>query len=178
VHILINLVAFKIAWLSTVLGSGAGLPLLGPAVVLVAIAIHLRWAAEPGREFTLILLAGTIGLAWDSFMLAAGWIRYPNGIFVAGLAPYWIVALWMLFATTLNVTFRWLQPRPALAAALGAVFGPVSYIAGAAVGAVELLQPSTVTLALAGAWALLFPGLLWLARTLDGSRPAVVNSRL
>ena len=55
---------------------------------------------------------------------------------MAGLAPYWIVALWMLFATTLNVTFRWLQPRPALAAALGAVFGPVSYIAGAAVGVI------------------------------------------
>ena len=115
-NLLINFVAFKIAWLSTIFGSAAGLPMLGPATVLAAISIHLRRAPEASREFMLILTCGGIGLVWDSVMVAAGWLSYPNGTFVAGLAPYWILSLWMLFATTLNVTFRWLQTRLPLAA--------------------------------------------------------------
>ena len=59
----------------------------------------------------MILMTGAVGLSWDSAMVTAGWLAYPSGTFVAGLAPYWILAMWMLFATTLNVSFRWLQSR-------------------------------------------------------------------
>jgi hypothetical protein len=177
VNVLVNAIAFKLAWLSAMVGGARALPGLVIIGVFTAIAIHLWRAAEPRRELTLIVLTGFIGLAWDSVMVAAGWLSYPNGVIVAGLAPYWIVAIWMLFATTLNVTFRWLHDRLLLAALLGAVFGPASYLAGSAAGAVELVEPLAALLALGVAWAFLMPGLLLVARQLDGTMlPSLVES--
>jgi len=177
VNVLVNAVAFKLAWLSAMLGGARALPGLVIIGVFTAIAIHLWRAAEPRRELTLVVLTGCIGLAWDSVMVAAGWLVYPNGIIVPGLAPYWIIAIWMLFATTLNVTFRWLHERLALAALMGAVFGPASYLAGSAAGAVELVEPLAAMSSLAVAWALLMPGLLLVARQLDGTVvPALLGS--
>lgn len=169
VNVLVNAVAFKAAWLSALFGGAWDMPELVSAAVLGAIGIHLWRASEPGREFVLVIMTGLIGLAWDSVMVAAGWLSYPSGMIIPGLAPYWIVAIWMLFATTLNVSFRWLHGRFGLAALMGAIFGPLSYIAGARAGAVELVNPSAALISLAGSWALMMPGLLLVARQLDGT---------
>jgi hypothetical protein len=176
-NVLLNAIAFKLAWLSTIFGGANELPMLGPLAVTIAVAVHLRLAAEPQRELTLVAITGAIGLAWDSVMVSAGWMSYPSGTFVAGLAPYWILGMWMLFATTLNVTFRWLHSRMLLAVIMGAVFGPLSYMAGSAAGAVQLNNPTVVYVTLSASWALLMPGLLLLARQLDGTQPAAVESQ-
>ena len=126
----------------------------------------------------LIVLTGAIGMAWDSALVSAGWLVYPTGTFVAGLAPYWILGMWMLFATTLNVAFRWLRAKLALAAFMGAVFGPLSYYAGSAAGAVVLAEPIPALVSLSVAWALLMPGLIVLARQLDGTQPEPVVSHI
>ena len=174
-NVLVNAVVFKFAWLSTVFGGANELPYLGPVAVLIAIGIHLRLAPEPSRELTLILLTGFIGLTWDSVMVTGGWLAYPSGTIVAGLAPYWIFAMWMLFATTLNVSFRWLHNRLWVAALLGAIFGPLSYLGGSSIGAVTLIEPIAAMTALCVAWALLMPGLLLLAQQLDGTRATIIN---
>lgn len=169
-NVLINLVAFKVAWVSTIFGGANGLPFIGPLAVAVAVTIHLWFAPIPRRELALILLTGAIGLVWDSALVSAGWLAYPTGNFIAGLAPYWILGMWMLFATTLNVSFRWLRSRLVLAAMMGAVFGPLSYFAGSSAGAVTLLQPVPALISLSLAWAMLMPGLIVLARSLDGTQ--------
>ena len=177
-NVLLNVVAFKVAWVSTIFGGANGLPLLGPLAVAVAIAIHLWFAPMPRRELMLILLTGAIGMAWDSMLVTAGWLVYPTGTIVAGLAPYWILGMWMLFATTLNVAFRWLRSRLVLAAVMGAVFGPLSYFAGSSAGAVTLAEPVPALVSLGVAWALLMPGLIVLARELDGTEPRAARSRV
>jgi hypothetical protein len=173
-NVILNAVSFKIAWMSAVIGAANGLPLLGPAVILAAVLLHLSKADDPALELVLVAMAGVIGLAWDSVMVTAGWLTYQNGTFAAGLAPYWILAMWMLFATTLNVSLRGLRDRPLLAALLGAVFGPLSYLAGSAAGVVDIVREDAALPALALGWALLMPGLLVLAGQLDGMRPATV----
>ena len=177
-NVLINAVAFKIAWVSTIFGGANELPMLGPLVILVAVSIHLFRSAEPHRELTLVVIAGFIGLVWDSIMVAAGWVSYASGTIIAGLAPYWIVAMWMLFATTLNITFRFLHTKFGLAVLLGGIFGPLSYFAGASAGAVTLNEPFIALSALSIAWAVLMPTLIWLARQLDGTQPAIVSSQV
>jgi hypothetical protein len=169
-NVTVNVIAFKLAWLSSILGSANGMPLIGPIVVLAAVIIHLRMVSEPSRELLLILMTGAIGLAWDSVLVAAGWLVYPTGNIVAGLAPYWILGMWMLFATTLNVSFRWLRSKLVLASIIGAVFGPLSYYAGASAGAVELAEPILALTALSAGWSLILPGLLMIGRELDGVR--------
>ncbi|MEQ9561321.1 MAG: DUF2878 family protein, partial [Woeseiaceae bacterium] len=89
---LINVVAFKIGWVSSVLGVAYNMPLLGPAVVLVAIAIHLAVSSRPASEFMLVCATGLIGASGDSVMIMAGWLSYPSGTLVQGLSPYRIIA--------------------------------------------------------------------------------------
>jgi hypothetical protein len=167
-NLVINIVVFKLAWLSSVLGGAYGIPLLGPAAVLVAVIIHLRRVNDPSRELRLILATGALGVTLDSIMIRAGWLVYPTGTVINGLSPLWILGMWMLFATTFNISFRWMQSRIVLAGVMGAIFGPLSYYSGAKLGAVNFGDTGTAMLALAVSWGLLLPALLVLARRLDG----------
>jgi non-ribosomal peptide synthetase component F len=79
-----------------------------------------------------------------------------------------MVALWAMFATTLNVSLRALRARPWLAAALGAAGGPLAYYAGARLGALQLADFHAGLAAIAVGWAWLTPLLLASARRNDG----------
>jgi ABC-type amino acid transport system permease subunit len=76
--------------------------------------------------------------------------------------------MWMLFATTLNVSMRWLRGKPLLAALLGLVGGPAAYTAGEAMGGIVLVDQTAAVAALAIGWACIMPLLVWLASHLDG----------
>jgi hypothetical protein len=52
---------------------------------------------------------------------------------------------------------------------MGAIFGPVSYYSGAKIGAVTLIDPLAAMIALSVTWGLMLPGLLLLAKRLDGT---------
>ena len=83
----------------------------------------------------------------------------------------------MLFATTLNVSMRWLRGRPALAAAFGAIGGPMAYFAGQKLGGIELVNPLAAFIALGVGWAVMMPTLMRLSETFDGmsTEPALVK---
>ena len=78
-----------------------------------------------------------------------------------------ILAVSTLFATTLNGSMAWLAGRYRLAAVLGALCGPVSYLAGARLGAIALSPNTLVSLGgIAVVWALVMPALLWIREAL------------
>jgi hypothetical protein len=116
----------------------------------------------------LILACTAVGLVFDSLLLATRWVSYPNGEWLPGMAPYWIVAIWLLFATTLNLSMGWLKGRLPLAVMLGALGGPLSYIAGEKLGAMRLENPEAALIALAVAWAIIMPVLSLLAQRWNG----------
>ena len=172
---LINLVAFQIGWFACVWGGANQAPALGAIAVAVIVAIHLTYTARrPGPELTLILVAAAIGIVWDSALVAFGWLSYPSGTVVAGTAPYWIVAMWVLFATTLNVGLRWVQKHWLVAALAGGLGGPLAFVAGERLGAVMIADPTLALLVVAGGWAMLLPVLAEVAKRCDGFAPAVV----
>ena len=76
--------------------------------------------------------------------------------------------MWMLFATTLNVSMRWLRGKQKLAALFGFYGGPTSYIAGQALGGILLVNQVAALAALAIGWAVMMPLLMRLAESLDG----------
>jgi len=81
-----------------------------------------------------------------------------------GLCPPWLMALWMIFATTLRSSLSWLAERYWIAALLGELIGPVSYCGGQELGLLSLGNPVQVTLAtLSILWGLLLPSLVWWA---------------
>ena len=166
--LLTNFLAFQVAWLSSVIGGANQMPWLGPITVLVAVILHLRAARKPVEEVLLLLSCAVIGASFDSMLVAAGWVTYKAGLFSAYFAPYWIITMWVLFATTLNVSMRWLRGRPKLAAVFGFYGGPASYIAGQELGGIVLTNPVASLLAMAIGWAVMMPMLMWLSENLDG----------
>jgi len=173
--LLINFIAFQVGWFSVVISAGNNAPWIGTVAIVVAILIHLSRALRPTSELTLIILCGVIGAVWDSLLVAVGWIAYPSGYIVNSAAPYWIIAMWMLFATTLNVSLGWLKSRRYLAIAFGFLGGPLSYYTGEKLGGVVLVDRIPALAALAIGWAALMPLLLALADRYDGIRPATDN---
>ena len=169
-NIIVNAVAFQLGWLACVLGGASQLPWLGTLAAALIVAWHLNIARQPGREFTLLAAVGVLGAIWDSLLVAAGWLSYPSGTLLANTAPYWIVAMWVLFASTLNVSLRWLRKRWLMAAVLGATGGPLAYYAGAALGGVSVNAPWFAYTALALGWAVFLPLLIALSSRLDGMR--------
>ena len=168
-----NIVAFQLGWFACVLGAANGMPALGTGAAIAIVCWHLSLTTHPRREFILIMLIGVIGALWDSALVALGWIHYPNGTLIAGAAPHWIVALWMLFATTLNVSLGWLKRRVPVAAAFGLIGGPLAYFGAARLDALMLVEPTFALVALAVGWALLTPGLLHVADRFNGFSPAL-----
>jgi len=174
---LANVIAFQVGWFACVLGAALGWPLIGTAVALAIVAWHVRQARPARAELALILIAAAIGALFDSVLTALRWIVYPIGTLIPGTAPYWIVMLWMLFATTLNVSLSWLKHRLAVAIVFGAIGGPLAYLGGAKLGALELANRPAALLALALGWAILMPMLLAVASRYDGYAYRRVRTR-
>jgi len=170
-RILANVLAFQAGWLACVLGGAYQRPWLGTAVAAVIVAVHLAGARARAREAALVGLVAVIGFTWDSALVALGWFDYGSGTVVDGAAPLWILALWALFATTLNVSLRWLRGRPLLAAALGAVGGPLAFYTGASLGAVTMPDAAVALFAQGAGYAALLPMLVIVAQRLDGIHP-------
>ena len=166
--VIVNVVAFQIGWFACVLGAAHGLPWVGPAVAAAVVALHVVRAARPAPELKLAAIAVVMGALWDSSLAMPGWMAFTTGTLIDGMAPPWILAMWALFATTLNVSLDWLKGRWLIGALLGAVAGPLSYWAGVRLGAIVLVEQVPALVALSIGWAVMTPLLAALARRYDG----------
>jgi Protein of unknown function (DUF2878) len=172
---IVNFIVFQAAWFGAVLGAAHGLPLWGTAGVVAAIAWHLSVSARPASEARLIAIACGIGFVVESASAIQGHIAYPSGQPVAWLAPYWMVALWGELAIALNVTMRWLKSRLWLAALLGAIAGPASFVSGVKLGGAQFLDATHALVWLGVTWAVLMPLLVRLSSRFDGVVVAEVH---
>ncbi len=65
-----------------------------------------------------------------------------------------MLSLWAAFATTLNHSLRWVMHRPLVATLLGAIGGPLAYLAGAKLGALHLPSLQTALPLIGVAWGI------------------------
>lgn len=165
---LTNFLLFQIGWFACVLGSVYSFPWLGTLTATLIVGYHIYRSQYPEREIWLVIVAIIIGGSWDSLLVWMQLISYNNGMWSANLAPHWIIALWALFATTLNVSLRWMKGRWLIAVLSGLIAGPLAYYAGHRLGAVNFSDISTALAALAIGWSVFMPLLLMLSQRLDG----------
>jgi hypothetical protein len=162
---LINFVSFYVGWVACVAGAGRGRTMLGPVVVAALLALQLLLRPHAAREALLILVVGVLGWTVDTTQALLGVFSFGTTSPVPWLCPLWLVAVWMMFATTLTASMRWLNGRYAVAALFGAAGGPLSYYYGLRLGAIEFNTNIVITLVtLAVVWAAVMPVLVWLAR--------------
>jgi hypothetical protein len=166
--IVINIVLFQIGWFACVAGGARGAGWVGSALTLLIVAWHLACAQRPALELRTVAGVTLLGGVWDSVLAAHGGFNYASGMFSAFAAPHWIFALWALFATTLNVSLRWLRGRYIVSALLGAVSGPFVFWAGQQLHAVQFASPAPALALQAAGWAVLLPLCVYLASHSDG----------
>ena len=166
--IITNFILFQVGWFACIWGARLDIAWLGPIIVLAILIFHLSMAINPLKEMQLIFLTLLVGGLWDSFMVISGWLVYDTGMFSNHFAPYWILSMWVLFATTFNVSLRWMKQRLILAALLGGTAGPLAYYAGSQLGAATMPDVLITSLVIALGWSLLMPLLMWLSNRFDG----------
>lgn len=162
-----NFVLFQVVWFACVLGAAEGHPWLGVGCTAAFALVHVAFFARAPHRFAgevkLLLLVTLIGTVLDSGLRAAGLLGYSSvpESWPSFLAPPWIIALWTSFAALLRHSLSWLRPKLVLAFLFGAIGGPMSFLGGRRLGAVDLGEPESLALAaLAVEWALLTPLLL------------------
>lgn len=155
----LNAAAFQLGWFACVAGGNAWALSVGPMLL----AAHYFFVSRERTEWMLIGAGAAMGLALDMAWQQLGLLKFEGAV-LAGIPP-WLCMLWLLFMTTVRHALAWLQQRAVLAAVIGAVAGPASYLAGVELGAAE--TPYTawqIALALGTAWMLLLPLLMNLHR--------------
>lgn len=157
----VNAVLFQLGWLACVLGGDA----VAVGMLAAILFCHFGLVYRGEHEWRLIAIVGLLGVLCDSLLALAGVLVFDKPSL--GLIPVWLACLWLIFATTLRHSLAWLERRLWLAALLGALAGPSSYIAGARLADVGFAsQPLLSPLLLSLIWALLLPGLYWLSARL------------
>lgn len=168
---LLNIVLFQVGWFACVVSGAMQRPWIGALIAVFIVTFHLLRAPAREAELKLVLIAVGIGAVWDSMLVWLNWLQYSSGILLPNTAPYWIVLLWALFATILNVSLRWLRGRWLIAALAGAAGGPLAYYGGYRLGALEFGNESAALITLAIGWALITPLLMELSAKFDGYAP-------
>jgi len=159
---LANFLGFQSVWFLSLFGAGTHKSWLGAVALVVFTVWHFRATPNPRAELLLVAIACLVGFVVDTTFIQANLLAYSEPLPFAAVAPYWILGMWINFALTLNGSMRWLHGRYLLAAGLGAIGGPLAYVAGIKLGAAELLASKTVVYgALAVVWAIAVPLLVW-----------------
>jgi hypothetical protein len=161
---LLNILGFQIGWLACVLGGANQMPWLGVLISCLVILVHLLRTSERVFECKFFGVAVIIGIIFDGIPQSLGWIAFtPVTFWPEALPPPWMIMLWALFASTINISLSWLQNRKTLAMLIGAIAGPLSYWSGARLGALQLINPSAAIIYLSIGWGAIVPVLLKIA---------------
>ncbi|MEO7385464.1 MAG: DUF2878 domain-containing protein [Gammaproteobacteria bacterium] len=173
---LINFIGFQVVWFLSLFGAGTHRAWLGAIALAPFTAWHFRAVTNPRAEFALVGIACVVGFVVDTLFIQAHLLAYAEPLPFTAVAPYWILGMWVNFALTLNGSMRWLHGRYLLAAALGAIGGPVAYIAGVKLGAARLLAGEMAVYAvLALVWAVAVPLLVLATEKVNARWPLPVT---
>lgn len=176
VNNIINFVGFQVSWFAAVISAANNAPWIGVAVITLIVFVHLLRSEYPYNELVLIMLIGLLGGLLDSVFVFFQWVSYPSGHIHENLTAYWIIAMWMSFATTLNISMAWLKKYKFLAVLLGFIGGPSTYYAGYNLGGINFINFDAAMVALAFGWAVIIPPLLYLADRF--AAPPIVRSSI
>ena len=123
--LLVNFIGFQVGWFACVLGAANDKELLGMIIALGIVIYHVVAQADSINELKLVLVAVVIGLFWETWVLSSSILLYPSHPEASFWAPYWLIMMWALFATTINLSMSWLKGRWLLAMLMGAILDPL-----------------------------------------------------
>lgn len=142
----LNAVLFQVGWFVCVLGGNS----VSVLAVIVMLLCHWLFVSKNSGEWKSILFVAVLGVLIDSLLFSLSVLVFPQHDL---LPPIWLMSLWIIFATTLNHAFKWLQSHLMLAVWVGGIFGPLSYLAG--------VKLTDVDFGISSVYALLILSVIW-----------------
>lgn len=164
-----NFILFESCWLLNVLMPGQ----LSAAITLVAVVVHLSLVSQrPSRETRFIIMAAVLGISVDVLLQNMGVLVFPenSGFYAEGMIPVWLVAIWLIFSTTVNHCLYWMRNWPRMTLLIAPIAGAFAYYGAAKLGALELGHGLWGLAALALAWLFLFPTFILISRWLESAQ--------
>ncbi|MCS5451717.1 DUF2878 domain-containing protein [Enterobacter huaxiensis] len=138
-------IAFDLYWTLVVLFRERGL------VIWLALAILACLMLSPAHRLYAVLLAAA-GSLLDALWAMTGLIAFTG----ASLMPLWMVALWLMFATVWTQLTGTTTLPGWMLTLLATVGGPVAYLIGERLGAIEFLEPTFIVVSwMAPGWLVL-----------------------
>jgi Protein of unknown function (DUF2878) len=119
----INLVFFQLGWFAAILGGN----LIASLFILPALCWHFFYSPCRRDDLLAVVICLVLGICHDSLLLNLNLLAIPQ---YPVFPPLWLILLWALLGITLNHSLRWIYERPMIAAVLGAIAAPLSYLAG------------------------------------------------
>ena len=148
---LANALIFQLGWFVCILGGS----LLAAVFTTIVLAIHFFLVSRRVDDLIAVVLAVVLGLVHDLLLIHTGQIQFVES---AQLPPLWLMCLWALLGITLNHSLQWIYYRPLWSSLLGAVFAPLSYLAGVALSSAEWSSPLIEVLPIIAAlWLIILP---------------------
>ncbi|KAB2825860.1 DUF2878 domain-containing protein [Aliivibrio finisterrensis] len=156
---IINAVWFQLVWFSVILYQQQAIPFL-----LVSILLHLFVSPTRKIDFCLLILISLLGVFGDVLLSFAGVYQFANN----ALIPVWLILLWCHFGFAINHSLGWLSRfHLGLVALIGAIAGPLNYLAGHRFGVVDFSYSYQITLFIIGViWAVNLPVFILIQRRL------------
>nr|WP_255700934.1 DUF2878 domain-containing protein [Polynucleobacter sp. IMCC 29146] len=166
-----NFVLFQVGWFACIFGGAFGYVMGAVIFSLALVAVSVWQAPFKKAEISLFLKIGLYGLVGDTLLQHLGLLHFKSPVPWPFLSPIWMWTLWVLFATTLNQSMAWLQGKPLIAALLGSIFGPLSYIAGVEMGAATWGNQTQAIVLIGLIWAIGMPVFLFWAKQVPKIAP-------
>ncbi len=161
--LLFNVINYQAIWLLCVMG-GNQLAWIG----LLLIGLHLLISQQRRNDLILIASLAIVGTIIDGTLKHLGLFSFSED---NNPIPFWLGVIWMALATLPNHSLAWLQSKPILASALGAVGGPIAYLGGVHLEAAIIHWPMAVSIGvLLAIWATVTPLLMLVSSRLSTMR--------
>lgn len=134
-----SLIGFKVTWLGCVMGEIYISSYFGLIVGIIYLFIFFYFEKNKKRAFNIILIFSLAGYSFDSFLSYSDLYKINSDINFLFL-PIWFLVLWPSFSSLLVNLFSFLKNNLIISILFGAIFGPLSYYAGIALGLVTLIN--------------------------------------
>ncbi|MCZ8528690.1 DUF2878 domain-containing protein [Alteromonas sp. PRIM-21] len=157
----------SIWWLVILFQNSAVLPVLG--LLLIWIVFSPK-RIEDIKLMSVVFLLGTLV---DALLTLSGLFIFNQTEVLVSFwpIPIWLSLLWAAFAGTVYHSLTAFNGRMIIAAIAGAVFAPLSYIAGAKFGAVELGASMVLSyIFIALVWSVIFPLCFYLSNRFEAKQ--------
>lgn len=151
-----NGATYYFVWYITIYSTAKGYPYVGPPLIAAILLFQLFFLKDRWRHLLVLISISCGGTLLDSILLNTRVVIYQGGYAaLPWLAPLWITGMWAMFASSLDLSFAFLQNRSTVSAILGFTVVPFYYFAIAKTGVISLERDPI--------YSYIFIGLIWAA---------------